>query len=643
MIGFIRKYLTSWFVLALFALILLAFMLTDFSSGQGGLGALGGSGERVAKIGSQSVTTTDVANRVNAEFELARQERPGLTMAEFDKQGGIDGVIDRLINSRTIIAYAEAHGMIISERLIDSEIAKTQAFFDPTGKFDRNRYLQLIGQRRLTEADHREDVKANLLADQIIAASAASAKVPSGVLTPYASLLLERRFGAASFIPTSAYMGSAPTEAEVKTYYDRNIAKYTVPETRIVRYALFDRTRFVGKVKPTEAEIEAVYKRDIAKYAANEKRVITQVIAPTQQAATSLVAKIKAGSSIQDAAKSTGLEAITLDAQDKTAFASLASAAAANAAFGASAKAIIDPQQSGLGWHVMRVESVTAIGGKSLAQVRGEIEPALTARKVEEALADMIVRIEDSIDGGATFDDVVKAEGLAVVTTPAVTASGIAPNVVGYKAPDTLPAILKDAFQSEVDDDASVVVIKPNEVDAVVKLDRILPAAAKPLADIREQVVADTAKDKASRAARKAANDVVAKVNGGALLIDALKQSGAPGAVPLSAQRLELAQAGPDASASLTTLFQLAKGKAKSIEAPDKSGYAVIWLDRLEPGDANTRPDLVQATAAELGRVVGDEYTQQLLSAMKEELKFQKNQAAINAIKKSLLSGAGAQ
>jgi peptidyl-prolyl cis-trans isomerase D len=160
MIGFIRKYLTSWFVLALFALILLAFMLTDFSSGQGGLGALGGSGERVAKIGSQSVTTNDVANRVNAEFELARQEKPGLTMAEFDKQGGIDGVVDRLINSRTIIAYAEKHGMVVSERLIDSEIAKTQAFFDPTGKFDRTRYLQLIGQRRLTEADHREDVRA---------------------------------------------------------------------------------------------------------------------------------------------------------------------------------------------------------------------------------------------------------------------------------------------------------------------------------------------------------------------------------------------------------------------------------------------------------------------------------------------------
>ena len=643
MIGFIRKYLTSWFVLALFALILLAFMLTDFSSGQGGLGAMGGGGDRIAKIGSQSVTTSDVANRVTAEFELARQERPGLTMAEFDQQGGIDGVIDRLINSRTIIAYADKHGMVVSERLIDSEIAKTQAFFDPTGQFDRTLYLRLIGQRKLTEADHREDVKANLLADQIIAASAANAKVPTGVLTPYASLLLERRVGAASFIPTSAFMGAAPSDAEVKTYYDRSVAKYTVPETRVVRYALFDKARFAGKVKATDAEIEAVYKRDAAKYAPNEKRVITQVILPTQAAANAVVGKIKGGVSIQDAAKGVGLEAITLDAQDKAAFTSLASAAAANAAFGAAAKAVVGPQQSGLGWHVMRVEGITAIGGKSLAQVRSEIEPALTTRKVEEAFADMVVRIEDSIDGGSTFDDVVKAEGLSVVTTPVVTASGIAPATPGYIAPAELAAVLKDAFQSEVEDDPSVVVVKANELDALVKLDRIIPAAAKPLAAIRDQVAADTAKDKASRAARKAANDVVTNVNGGALFVDALKQSGAPGAVPLSAQRLELAQAGPNASASLTTLFQLATGKAKSIEAPDATGYAVIWLDRLVPGDANTRPDLIQATEAELSRVVGDEYTQQLLGAMKAELKFQKNQAAINAVKKSLLGAAGAQ
>ncbi len=639
MIGFIRKYLTSWLVLALFGLILLAFMLGDFSSGKGGLGAASGGSSRVAKIGSQEVTSQDVINRVQAEFETARQQRPGLTIAEFDAQGGIDGTIDRLINSRTIIAFAQKHGMVISERLIDSDIAKTSAFYGVTGKFNRDAYLRVIGDRRLSEADHRLDVKASMIADQLVAASSGASRAPKEVLIPYASLMLERRFGGASFVETSRYTGAAPTDAEIKTFYDRNLARYTVPETRVARYALFDRSQFAGKVAATDADIDAAYKKDAAKYAASEKRILTQVIVPTEATAKALTGKVRGGSSITDAAKAAGLEATTLDPQDKKAFAGLASAAAADAAFSAAKGAVTEPQKSGLGWHVIRVDSVASIAGKSLAQVRSEIEPALTKRKVEEALADMIVRIEDSIADGATFEDVVKAEGLTVATTPAVTQSGIAPGDRAFKPSADLPAIMKDAFQSEQDDDASVVVIMPGERDAVVKLDRIIPAAPKPLAQIRDQVAADAQTDRAARAARKVANDLVAKVNAGTKFAEAVKAAGLASVVPITGQRLDMAQAGDKAPAPLKALFDLSRGKARAIEAPDGKGYAIIALERLEAGDAKARPDILAATEGELSRIIGDEYTQQLLTAMKADLEIQRDQSAINQVKKALLSG----
>ena len=639
MIGFIRKYLTSWLVLALFGLILLAFMLGDFSSGKGGLGAVSGSGSRIAKIGSQEVTSQDVINRVQSEFETARQQRPGLTMAEFDAQGGIDSTIDRLINSRTIIAFAQKHGMVISERLIDSDIAKTSAFYGVTGKFDRTVYLRVIGDRRLSEDDHRLDVRASMLADQLVAASSGASRAPKELLLPYASLMLEKRFGAASFVSTAAFLGAAPTDAEVKIFYDRNLARYTVPETRVARYALFDRAQFEGKVSATDADIEAAYKKDAIKYAASEKRVLTQVIVPTEAAAKVLTASVRGGTAIAAAAAAAGLEATTLDPQDKKSFASLSSAAAADAAFSAATSSVTDPQKSGLGWHVIRVDSATSIAGRSLAQVRAEIAPALTKRKVEEALADMIVRIEDSIADGATFEDVVKAEGLTVATTPAVTESGISPSDRAFRPSAELPAIMKDAFQSEQDDDASVVVITPGERDAVVKLDRIIPAAPKPLAGIRDQVAADAQADRASRAARKAANDLVAKVNAGAKFADAVKAAGLSELVPISGQRLEMAQAGDKAPAPLKALFDLSRGKARSIEAPDGKGYAIIGLERLEARSAKDRPDILSATEGQLSQIMGDEYTQQLLTAMKADLEIQRDQSAINQVKKSLLSG----
>jgi hypothetical protein len=55
MLSFFRKYLTSPAVLGLFALIMLAFIITGVG-GRGGLGDLGsGTGGGVAKVGSHSI------------------------------------------------------------------------------------------------------------------------------------------------------------------------------------------------------------------------------------------------------------------------------------------------------------------------------------------------------------------------------------------------------------------------------------------------------------------------------------------------------------------------------------------------------------------------------------------------------------
>ncbi len=641
MISFFRNALSSWLTLGLFALILLAFMITGFGTGGGGgIGNLAGGGDSIAKIGSTSISGTEAAARIKSELEGARQERPGLDMAGFDKLGGIDQVIDRLINSRVILAFGEKHGMVISERLIDSEIAKTPAFYGPTGKFDRNVYLGVIGSRKLSEPAHRDDVRASLLANQIIPPAAGAAKAPLQVVAPYAGLMLETRYGQASFVTSDSFAAGTPSAQEIKDFYTRNAARYTVPETRVLRYATFDRSLLSGKLVPSEAEIAAAYKADAARYAAVEQRVLSQVIVQSETQAKGIAAKVSGGVALAKAAQDVGLEATTLGAQDKKAYAGLSSDAVATAAFAAAQGSVAAPAKSGLGWHVVRVDKIQTIAGKSLDAARGEIVKTLSARKTEEAIADKVTRIEDAVSDGRTFDDVAKTEGLNVTTMPAVTAAGIAP---GYTASTDLAPILKDAFQSEVDDDPTVVTLAKDGGHAFYKLDRINPAAAKPLASILEQVTADAKADKALRAARKAATEVVSAVNKGIPLATALSTAKLPAARPLSAKRIELAQAGDKAPPPLQLLFKLAKGKARMIEADGGKGYLVIWLERLENGNAAVRPDLVQATQAQLSKVVGDEYTQQLLAAMKTDLVVTKNDAAIRALRTSLLGGSAGQ
>jgi peptidyl-prolyl cis-trans isomerase D len=644
MITFFRNALSSWITMALFGLILLAFLITGFGSGgSGSLGNLGIGGSDIAKIGSIRISEADLSARINAELEGARQQNPGMTLADFDKQGGIDSTIDRLINSRTILAFAARHDLVISERLVDSEIAKNPLFKGLTGKFDRDRMSQVLGQRRLTEETFREDLRANLLADQLIPTAAVATQAPMEVATAYANLQLEQREGVAVMLPTTSYLRAAPTAAEVETFYKRNLTRYTVPELRSVRYAIFDRSAVAQKSKPTDADVAEAFKAQSGKFAGKQLRVLTQVIAADEAKAKALAAAVSGGGAIGELAKKAGLEATTLSALDKAGFSALSAPNVADAAFAAEEGKLTSPVKSGLGWHVVRVDSIKQVAGKSLDQARAELLPAISQRKAAEAMQDMISRIEGKIEDGATFDEVVKSEGFTVITTPTLTASGIAPGDAAFKSNADMPLLLKDAFLSEADDDATVITLPGEDRHALYDLAQVVPSAAKPLNAIREQVTKEAQIDRASRAARKAAFDLAAQINKGIPIPKALAAAGQKNARPIGAVRQQVRQAGEKAPPALITLFELAKGKAKAVEAPGDAGYVVVALEKLTPGTSAAIPQLREAVRAELSRVTANEYVGQLLTSMKMAVGVTRNEDAISGFKARLLKGNGGQ
>lgn len=646
MISFFRRALSSWILLGLLALIMVAFIVTGVGT-PSGLGNLASGGSRIAKIGSASLDAPETAQRVQAQLDGARQQNPGLDMAAFLRAGGVDQVIDQMINGRAFEQFGLKNGMVVSSRLVDGEIASIPAFRGPAGSFDRNTFLGVLAQRKLSEAVVREDFARDKMTNALILPAAGAARVPVGLVTPFASLLLEVRTGQIGFVPIAAAgAGAPPSEAELNTFYQRQTARYTVPETRVIRYALFDRKRFEGKIAATDDEIAQAYKANAAQYAAKETRVFSQVVVPTQAAAAAIAAKARGGMPLAAAAKASGGEATTLAAQDQSAYAGLAaSPAIAKAAFAAPKGAILDPQKSALGWLVVRVDAVNRIGGKTLADVRATLAAQVVKQKVDVAIADYVTNLEDQVADGATFDDVVKKEGLAIVTTPALTAAGIAPDTPGFKAAPELQPILHDAFQAEINDDPAVMTIAAGQSYGFYDLDRILPAAPKPLAGIRPQVIADFEQDRATRAAKRIADAIALKANQGTPIASAMSGAGValPGLKPIGARRIDLVKAQQKVPPALALLFGIPAHHAKVLEAEDKKGWYVVWLDKIEPGNIATAPGLIQATQSELARTVGDEYVQQFAAAIRADVGIKRNTSAIAALKRSLTGAATSQ
>jgi peptidyl-prolyl cis-trans isomerase D len=642
MLGLFRRFSKSPIGIGIFALILIAFVVTLYE-GKSGFDAtsLTGGGSAVATVGGKSIEEAELVRRVQNQLDGERQRNPEMDMSQFVAGGGVERTVDLTITGRALELFAAQQGMIASKKLVDGAIASIPAFNGPTGRFDQTTFAQVLAQRKLSEKIVREDFAREALTKMLAIPAAGAAQVPEKLILPYASLLLESRSGLVAVVPSKAFEPkTAPTDTELQTFYQRNIARYTLPERRVIRYARFDKSRVTAQSVATDAEVQKAYAAN-PQYAAQDKRGFTQIIVPTQQQASDLLAKVKGGMPMADAAKSVQREPLAVPATDKAAFAQLTGARVADAAFAAPKGGYAAIERSGLGFHVVRVDSIQTLAATPLAAVRAKLVSEITAQKEKRAISDFIVEIEDAAGNNATFDELVKKYGFTVETTPALTGGGTAIEKPGYTATPEVTAILKDAFRAETDDDPAVATIPGNTGYVLWKLDRKVPAAPKPLAEIRPLVVADVQIDKGSKAAKVAADKVVAAVNGGTPLGAALQSLGValPAPQPAGARRLELAQAQGKAPPPLSMMFAMPAKRARTLQVDGKQGWYVVYVDKIVAGDARTAPGLIQATQQQLSGAVGDEYVQQFANAVKSDVGFKKNDGALAKLKATLTGG----
>ena len=652
MLAFFRRVINSkaGLIVTFLALgaIALAFASGDVSSLRTqGLAALGGSDD-VATIGDVHLSAPDFRNRILQGVEQARQQQPTLDVAQFIAGGGYEGTLERLTDALAIREFGRDQGIRISRRSVDGQIASIPGLQGPDGRFDPNLFRALLAQRKLSEQGVRDDIELDLTTQLLTAGLARPAgQAPAQLALPYADMSLDKRAGEIAFVPSAAMPAGAPaTEAEAQAFYRSHLARYTVPERRVIRYARVGADQVKARAIPTDAEIAKAYASDAAKYAATQKRNVTTVVVLDQAGAARLAAAAKGGTPLAAAAKAAGLAATTGQPQDKAALAAATSPAFADAAFAATKGAVVGPVRGGLGFTVGKVEQVQDVAGRTLAQVHDEIAAALTKTKTADALARLHDTLDDGLGGNATFDELVKDAGLAATATPALLANGSDPDQPAAKPDPALAPLVQAAFGMTEGDEPQLVPTGADGSFALVALGRVARATPRPFTAARAQVTADIAADRARLAARRVAGDLLAKLERGTPMAAAWSATGLKAAPPhpLVASRDDIERAQGPAKAPLALMFAMAKGQAKLLEAPGGAGWAVIRLDTITPGHAAGNPERQGQVRAAFTQVIGREYLQQFARASRLATHTTINADAVARLKAELLkAGPGAQ
>ena len=624
MITFIRRWLTSWPVLLLLGLVLVAFAITGIGDPFAGGGPVGS----IAKVGDKVVGENELLKAFDRLVRNARQSNPGVSQTDFAKQGAVTVAADQLIGQTAVETLATNAGIAASERAIGAVIAGIPAF-QTGGKFDEATYRRVIADQKLTEAELHQGIAGDLVRKQLLTPVTAALGVPADMARPYAQMLVDIHRGGVALVPVTASV--PPTEAEIAKFYADNKARFTVPERRAYRYATIDSAGIIASAAVSEAQIAAAFAKDPAKYGAAATRRLEQVVVPDEAKARVLVAAAATEGFGKAAQRIAGFGAADIDLGEQTreGFGKATSPAVADAAFAASVGSVTAPIKTAYGWHVVRVAALGA-AGKSLAQARATVEADLKKTAGTAALGDLVAAIEDGVEAGKSFADIAKEQRLAILAQTPVTKEGSAPGAPPLSG--DAAAIAAKAFRHEPGDGAAVEDLGGGKL-IVIETMAVTPAAPQPLAEIRAVVVAGAAQAKAMAAARGKADAVAAAVRKGQAFDAALAAQGLPPSQPLAGRRIDIAQQ-QQVPPMLQAFLETPKGSVQVLAGG--LGWVLIHTSAIEPGQIEAVPGLLEAGRRDIAAQVPEEFAAAFALAAERALGTTRNSKAITAIARRL-------
>lgn len=653
MISFFRNVLNSkigaGIALAVLVLITLAFVGGDLTgmSDSGGISA----GKAVATVGKDEVDENELALAAKSALSRVQAQDPTMTMKVLIAQGGLEQVLDELIDRTATAFFGKKIGVVAGDRLIDSEIARIPAFQGVDGKFDQATFRQLLAQQGLSEKSLRDDIAQGLIAQQLMLPAQFGTTMSSFAAKRYAALLDENRAGTVVALPSELFAPTnAPSDAELQAFYKSHTNAFIRPERRVIRFAAFGESAVKDVAAPNDADVAKRYQADAALYAAQDNRKITQLIVPTEAAAKAIAGEVAKGKTLEAAAQEKGLSAAKLEFFSKAQLSSQFSPAVADAVFAAPVGKLAAPQKSALGWHLIRVEEEQKKPERPLAAVKDEIVAKLTEEKKRSAFTDLLAKLEDEFSNGASLVEVAKSLGATVQTTAPITANGQVYGKPGETAPAVLQTVLKTAFAMDQEKPQTAQVTKDEAAPAsqngfiVYDVTDITPSAPAPFKEIANDVKAAWALDKGDVAAKAAALQVQTQVRGGKTLEQAIAAIGKtlPPVQQVSMSRATLTAAlrsGRQVPPPVSLMFHMAKGTVKVQSAGRDRGWFVVALKDVVPGKVESA-QLVEGTQRELGGQLGQAYTDALGKAIRKEVGVKRHDKAIAAVRDQL-AGAG--
>jgi peptidyl-prolyl cis-trans isomerase D len=489
-------------------------------------------------------------------------------------------LLDDYITRELLVQRANESGYRVSDRELAEAIQRIPAL-QVDSVFSRDRYAALLRQQGRTEPDFEREFRRDLETTQLQNAIALSGFVTPGELARRVALEAETREVAYAVVPAARFAGEVqPTPADIDAYFDKNKSQFMTQETLALQYLQVSLADIAAGVQVTEEGLRQYYDETAAdRNAVPERRRASHILIETgsdpaqaKAKAEALLARAKAGEDFAQLARANSDDPGSKDAGGDLGWAPREAYVKefSDAVFAMAKGEIRGPVQTQFGFHILRLDDIEQPHVRSFDEVRAELEPEFRREQAQSAFYEKSQLLADEAFAVLTeLEPVATKLGLPLQTVEGFTRQG-----GGTLGNDR--KLIEAAFSDEVlqeRQNSQPITVGDDKVVVLRVTDHKTPQQ-RPLAEVRDEILARLREDQSRAAAASAAQALVARINAGESLATV---AASVGAQPAAAQ--PVTRRGPtavDAPPMVPELVKAAFGAPRPASGKSSTGVATL-------------------------------------------------------------------